>query len=356
MNGNERDCYQGMKAPLQDIRRSASYRSIIYALFALIACLAITKANAVEEKKTTTDYKWLMDKPMDIPKLLKNKSITIGNIPNPHQQSEEACRTCHIKPKKSSVINKAHANKVCAACHQSLSKHDYIHPSNLKPSSRLKKNMDKVFTRKLKSEGGKITCTVCHDLNIQCLAKRKSELGLNPYFLRGGPYTARSDVCYRCHEKKAYQRLNPHEQMDKNGKLKQDKCALCHKNIAKLDSAKSIKDVDFLVSGDLSNMCKGCHKWNPHPGGSFNFSFSGKKKKGPNHLVVPPQRIRDTIREMSNKTGIRMPLDPQNGQVFCGTCHNPHQKGVIKVSEAAHGADEKFRLRKQDICGQCHDF
>lgn len=356
MNGRERDSYQGMKEQSLGISRTASYRSIVYGLFILIACLAVDRSYAVEQKKPTTDYKWLMDKPMNIPHLLNNKSITAGNIPNPHQFSKDSCRACHTKPQNISVIKKSHANKICIACHQALSKHDYIHPSDLKPSSQMKKNMDKTFTPSLNSERGKVTCTVCHDLSIQCLDKREPELGLNPYFLRGGPYTSRSDVCYRCHDKKAYQRLNPHEQIDKNGNIKQDKCALCHKNITKLDRAKSIKDVDFLVNGDLSSMCKGCHKWNPHPGGSFNFSFSGKKKKGPNHLVIPPKRIKDTIDKMSNKTGIRMPLDPKTGQVFCGTCHNPHQKGVIKISEAAHGADERFRLRKQDICEQCHDF
>lgn len=288
--------------------------------------------------------------------LLENKSISIADIPNPHKMRQEDCRTCHTTNGKRSGKTVPRINKLCSSCHTAVSKHNYIHPSDITPSSSIKKNMDKLFQKQTKSAAGKVTCTVCHDMAIQCLDKNKLERERNPMLLRGGPYSARSEVCYRCHDRQAYQRLNPHDQIDKKGQLKQDKCALCHNDINKLTDAKSIADVDFIVTGNLSNMCTGCHKVKSHPGGSFNFAFSGRSSKGPNHLVIPPQRVKRTIDLMSKKTGIRMPLDPRNNQIFCGTCHNPHQKGVIQVAESAHGADERFRLRKQDICGQCHDF
>jgi len=345
-----------MQSKTQRINKPAACRNRFYGFLLLLTCGLLPQAYAVETIKPIDNKNWLMDKPLDIPMLLENRSINIADIPDPHQLSTEGCRTCHTKSGKQSGKTRKKINLICASCHNSLSAHNYIHPTDLRPSIDIKKNMDKLFSKQTRSEDGIVNCTVCHDMAVQCTQQRKHERGLNPMLLRGGPYTARSDVCYRCHNKQAYQRLNPHDQIDKKGRLKKDKCALCHKDVSKLADAKSIADVDFIVDGKLENMCTGCHKVKAHPGGSFNFSFSGREAKGPNHLVVPPPRVMNAIKQMSKKTGITMPLDPKTNQVFCGTCHNPHQKGVIQVRESAHGADERFRLRKQDICGQCHDF
>ena len=58
---------------------------------------------------------------------------------------------------------------------------------------------------------------------------------------------------------------------------------------------------------------------------------------------------------MEKKNNIVLPLEPGSGKVFCGTCHNPHEKGVIKLKAAAKGADANKRLRMQKICKNCHD-
>ncbi|MDH5359437.1 MAG: hypothetical protein OEX03_02690 [Gammaproteobacteria bacterium] len=345
-----------MQCTTQNISKPTVCRNIFYGFFLFFCSGLLAQANAVGTNNSREDKSSLMDNPLDIPMLIETKSINIAEIPDPHQMSKDGCRTCHTKRGLRSGKSKKQVNLICASCHSSLSAHDYIHPTDLRPSSNFKNNMDQMFSKQTRSKGGIVNCTVCHDMAIQCTQKRKHERGLNPMLLRGGPYTSRSDICFRCHNKQAYQRLNPHDQIDRNGNIKQDKCALCHKDVSKLTNAKSITDVDFIVEGKLENMCTGCHKVKAHPGGSFNFTFSGREAKGPNHLVVPPPRVMNTIKQMSNKNGITMPLDPQTNQVFCGTCHNPHQKGVIKVNESAHGADERFRLRKQDICGQCHDF
>lgn len=98
-------------------------------------------------------------------------------------------------------------------------------------------------------------------------------------------------------------------------------------------------------------MCWGCHPWAPHPGGQFTFF---KKKSGPDHLIKPPENIKRRLDKMTKKNHIKFPLEPETGKIFCGTCHNVHEKGVIKDPEKAKGADSQKRLRDQPICIYCH--
>jgi len=277
---------------------------------------------------------------------------------NPHWQ-DDGCLACHKeKPKKHNLkksnlkLHTNNINKLCNRCHSIISKHKYIHPFGMVPSKHIKKNMPISFSRAVKRGGGELTCITCHDLPITCLQKEKSKKGLNPLFFREGPYDTRTELCYRCHDKTKYKRLNPHDQISKNGKLNKKLCTVCHLTTEKLKNAKSIKDVDFNYKENLSAMCTGCHPVKPHPGGSFSF-FSDKK--GPNHLVKPPKDILEHKLKMEKKNNIIFPLEPGSGKVFCGTCHNPHAKGVIKVEAAAKGAGAKKRLRMQKLCRNCHN-
>ena len=277
---------------------------------------------------------------------------------NPHWQND-GCLACHKeKPKKNNLkrnnlkLHTTDINKLCNSCHRLISKHKYIHPFGMTPSKSIKKNMPDSFSSAVKRGKGKLTCITCHDLPMTCLPQGKSKKGLNPLFFRGGPYKTRTEHCYRCHDKSKYKRLNPHDQISDKGVLNEKICTVCHVSTEKLKTAKSINDVDFHAKEDLSAMCAGCHPVKPHPGGSFSF-FSNKK--GPNHLVKPPDDILEHKLKMEKKNNIIFPLEPATGKVFCGTCHNPHEKGVIKTEAAAKGADEDKRLRMQKICRNCHD-
>lgn len=289
----------------------------------------------------------------------QHKTQNTGNqFKNPHWQ-KDACLSCHKeKPKKNNLkknnlkLHTTDINKLCNSCHTTISEHDYIHPFGMVPSKKIKKNMPGTFFKAVKRGRGKLTCITCHDLSLACLAKNKSKQGLNPLFFREGPYKTRTELCYRCHDKTKYKRLNPHNQISEKGVLNEKICTVCHISTEKLKTAKSIKDVDFNHEGDLSAMCAGCHPVKRHPGGSFSF-FSDKK--GPNHLVKPPEDILEHKLKMEKKNNIILPLEPGSGKVFCGTCHNPHEKGVIKVEAAAKGADEDKRLRMKKLCTNCHD-
>ena len=272
---------------------------------------------------------------------------------NPHWQND-GCSACHKgKPtRKNLKLHTTDINSLCNSCHESVSQHSYIHPFGMTPSKNIMKNMPRSFSKAVKRGKGKLTCITCHDLPMTCLDKNKSKQGLNPLFFREGPYKTRTELCYRCHDKSKYQRLNPHDQISKAGKTNTKLCTVCHKTVDKLKEAKSIDDVDFNFEGNLTAMCAGCHPVKPHPGGAFNF-FS--QKKGPNHLVKPSQKILEHKKKMEQENNIVLPLEPGTGKVFCGTCHNPHEKGVIKVVAAAKGADSDKRLRMQKICTNCHD-
>ncbi len=173
----------------------------------------------------------------------------------------------------------------------------------------------------------------------------------NPMFFRSGPYRARTDLCYKCHEYQGYQRRNAHDQRDDNGKVKEHTCLICHNKTEGLENAASIRDVGFHVKKNLVGICRGCHELKPHPSGSFTFTSKGV----PNHLVVPSEPIRNKMLQSEKERNVVLPLDPTTGRVFCGTCHNPHEKGVIMQKAAAKGADEDKRLRTKNICTNCHD-
>lgn len=274
-------------------------------------------------------------------------------LQNPHWKIG-ACQACHKdNPRKNNLkLHTSDINALCNSCHRSISEHRYIHPFGMIPSKKIMNNMPSSFSKAVKRGKGKLTCITCHDLPMTCLPKQKAKKGLNPLFFREGPYKTRTEFCYRCHDKSKYQRLNPHDQRSDSGELNTKVCTVCHISIDKLKVAKNISDVDFNYEGNLSAMCAGCHPVKPHPGGSFSF-FSDKK--GPDHLVKPPENILRHMVKMEQKNNIVLPLEPGSGKVFCGTCHNPHEKGVIKIKAAAKGADSKKRLRMQKICINCHD-
>jgi len=273
-------------------------------------------------------------------------------VRNPHWQAN-ACNACHTNtPTRSALhLRDNRSEKLCNACHESISSHAFIHPVGMPVSRTMLARMPDSFRKAIAIEKGKLGCRTCHDLTMTCVQKRFSEKLTNPRFFRGGPYNTRSDICYLCHDASKYQRLNPHDQLGRNGKVKDETCLICHKDGAKLKNAESISDVDFNIPNNLAGMCTGCHPYQPHPGGSFSFTGKGP----PNHLVKPNARIAERMKTMAAKNGIVLPLVPGTNEIFCGTCHNPHQKGVIKTKAAAAGANSKNRLRMQEMCANCHD-
>jgi len=339
-----------------EVRRSFAYfvwRNKQFVMLLSVLCLGVS-VQAQENKMLNRQEQQMLQHPDRLSSLIAAKKINAQQIPNPHWR-KDACITCHTKkPNKAGLhLRDKNVDRLCNNCHTIVSNHSYIHPSGMAPSPSINKSMSTEFRSSIKRTRGKVSCVTCHDLRKQCITSKFEQKKLNPLFFSGGPYRERSAICYKCHDGSSYKRLNPHDQITNQGQLRKERCGMCHRTLDSLATAKTIEDVDFNISGDLSKMCTGCHQWKPHPGGAF--SFGNKKKPVANHLIKLPDNMRKHYDRQQAKSDVLMPLEPNTGKVFCGTCHNPHEKGVIKNTSAAKGADSEQRLRMVDLCVQCHD-
>lgn len=313
-----------------------------------------TKANAA------TDEKDLLDRVDEIPQLLRQRRISAEQIPDPHWR-EDGCQGCHRgvpQQGKDARLRAKNINSLCNNCHDTVSVHNYIHAVGMEPSAEKRDRMPETFRQAVTRGGGVVTCIACHDLPMQCKKERFEERGLNPLFFRGGPYRERTDLCFNCHNPTHYERLNPHDQISDEGELNTQRCLVCHSVTPNRREAKSIDDVSFNVTDDLTKLCTGCHPWRPHPGGAWAHFAANSNGVGPNHLVKPPEAILKRLKESEVKRDVVMPLDPSTGRVFCATCHNPHERGVQRHVRADRGADGYKRLRTTGalpICDHCHN-
>lgn len=309
-----------------------------------------TGQPVVKKQKPSTDFRQVET----FSGLLRSGELEMSDIASPHWNTD-GCIACHTSTKTNASAKNLRyktADKTCYNCHSPDFDHRYIHPSDVRPDKKMLANMDKSMQAILAKNKNTITCTTCHEMKLQCLPALSKQKATNPGFFRNGPYDSRTQMCFLCHDKSQYQRLDPHDQIDPQGKIQPEKCRVCHADsMERLDNITDTDQLRFHEKQDLSSMCWGCHPWTPHPGGQFTFF---KKKSGPNHLVKPSDRIAKRLKEMTRKNQITFPLEPETGKIFCATCHNVHEKGVIKTLEKAKGADSRKRLREQKICSYCH--
>lgn len=317
----------------------------------IAACsVAIVPAAQGQKRVPRADENQLLDQPQRIPALVARGALRAEQVPNPHWR-RDACGACHAAPatRAASNLRDADVNRLCNTCHDAVWPHSYIHPVGMKPDKDMRRRMPEPFRRSLERADGALTCATCHDVPMQCLPERAGERALNPRFFRGGPYKARTDLCYRCHDAEQYRRLNPHDQVAGDGAIREHLCLVCHVDNRGLKQARSGAGLRF-VADDRAALCTGCHKSIPHPGG---FSFSGRKD--PSHLVAPSPAIARRMQQAERTHGVSLPLDPGSGKLHCATCHNPHARGVVARPAAAMGADSKDRLRAPELCVMCHE-
>lgn len=337
-------------------------RWLVSALLMLFSCCLAAAPSESIKTVQKWDEQTLLDQVEKIPELLQQGKIDADLIPNPHWRDEEAaCQACHRgKPVagKDAKLRGKDINGLCNNCHDTVSVQNYIHAVDMTPSTEKRERMSEDFRNAIKRGAGVVTCIACHDLPMQCIKERFAEKGLNPKFFRGGPYQQRTDLCFNCHNPTHYERLNPHDQISDEGELEIQRCPVCHSVTPNRRLAKSIDDVKFNVTDDLTKLCTGCHPWRPHPGGSWAMFGKKSTKEGPNHLVNPPEVILKNIMESETKMDTILPLEPSSGKIFCATCHNPHERGVQRYIRADRGADGYKRLRSvggMPICIRCHN-
>lgn len=149
--------------------------------------------------------------------------------------------------------------------------------------------------------------------------------------------------------------LNPHDQIDDEGYLLWSKCLICHPEVPDIKKAKSIADVKLRFEDDIKQGCFRCHPQRMHPGGEWIGVSILNKPGAPDHWIKPPEAIAKNIEKALKEIEIILPLEPKTGKIFCATCHNPHERGVL-LGRADKGADADWRLRSGGgpICQYCH--
>ena len=352
-----------------------AYFQLAVLFLALVSCSSVPEPSSAESNHTdqnaeaasassqdrprknlplTKKQLQLLEHPEQIIDLLDDGAITEDEIPNPHWQ-KNGCIACHTTAKVSKPIQlrEKDPNRLCTNCHEQELVEAFIHPVGMTPPDDFLQRMPDNFKNSL--QDGKVSCITCHDLPIQCLEKRFPERKINPLFFRGGPYLTRTKLCYNCHDPKMYERYNPHDQITDEGELRTKQCFYCHNTYPDRRKVRSIDDVSFNLAEDLKKLCTGCHPWRPHPGGIWAGTKIGE---GPDHLVIPPKKIKQRMERAAKQQGIILPLEPETGRIFCATCHNPHERGIQYRPEADKGADGYKRLRRGavEICRNCHNM
>jgi len=275
---------------------------------------------------------------------------TVTSATNPHF-SGKFCSECHReKPRPGGPLSLVFGDDFTRTCRcHGYTAGTYIHPVNIVPSPDKRALIPAEFPL----QDGKITCATCHEIGLQCQDDQSTKL-LNKAFLRGAPYATRTGLCRRCHERGRYKAFDPHEQLDDDGRIIEEKCLYCHVETPDVNlftfgdrGAKSLHARKVKFIGDLKVLCNRCH---PKQGYMHPINAD--------HFREPSAKIRATMRQSERSLGVSLPLD-YDGKVTCSTCHNPHERGVIPREKAASkGAGEKYRLRVPGLAGQmckaCH--
>ncbi len=264
---------------------------------------------------------------------------------NPHWKGT-FCLSCHEKQpeegQKTDIRFNNNINRSCMWCHitKPTAVAD-IHPVNVIP--RISEFMK--IPSGFPLYDSMITCNTCHNSRIQ-EKQDKTLYNENRQFLRGVTYSlgeTRSEVCFQCHIQQQFAMLNAHDQIDDQGELVEDSCKYCHTSKPDRDS-EGMEKIDPGIT-NLSGLCFRCHSDGPHP---------GKR----NHIVKISKDKLERKLTYEKRKDVVYPLDSKEG-IFCATCHNPHENGIVKSIRAAKGADANRRARLTiaggDLCFTCHD-
>jgi hypothetical protein len=266
---------------------------------------------------------------------------------SPHW-NEDKCQMCHVDamPVAGNIsLNEADAESLCETCHGDRG--DALPCRHASGISIGDISISDALRGSLKDE--KVVCSTCHDVVYQCERPKQQFSSQNRGFLRDRTSRESGDYCLKCHDSSDYEKLSPHAGIARMPP--RPTCLLCHANIpATSDTGQLI--VEFNMEHDLNDICQGCHAVRPHPKGmSF---FAARQTEEWVHFVAPSEEVLGRMREFQAESGLVVPLNPQNGEVFCATCHNPHD---FKIG-GEHGSevrDTRYRLRLNNICQACHD-
>ena len=177
---------------------------------------------------------------------VKSSSENVANntIIDPHFTGKD-CDVCHIEapvPGQDDLMLKFDGDDVamCNSCHESENMTCDIHPTGIVPQN----DSSIAVPESLPLFDEKITCRTCHDIYMQCKADSSKQFE-NILFLRNGPYEKTTEFCFLCHNREQYAKINPHRQIDENGRLLLEKCLYCHKIIPDPETVSGIGKSPF---------------------------------------------------------------------------------------------------------------
>jgi hypothetical protein len=162
--------------------------------------------------------------------------------------------------------------------------------------------------------------------------------------LRGGPYSDRREVCFKCHYEEEYRQIYPHIMMDGDGKIVEvdgrPVCLICH---SRMPDPRVDRTKDVVFRADVAFLCWRCH------------SLMARAILNQHVLLKPSLEVRRYMEQNEQKLNVTIPLIPRD-RITCSTCHNPHQKGVITYEPSAKGADgpDRLRIEAPALCIVCH--
>ena len=220
---------------------------------------------------------------------------------NPHA-APDACERCHDPvdagtPAESIPFAHGGIDEACLWCHAEAPHQVDIeaHRRGEEGVPRGKALVPMVFPLL----DGKLSCLTCHD---EPACSGESHSPTNPRFFRAGPYETLGTFCDSCHGAgtEGDVRFNPHLAMEEQRETTAI-CQFCHEMV---DDRP--EDLDQLRAGRVA-ICHGCHKDTRHTGSQ-------------EHLVA----LDDEMRVRADDGDLPLTSD---GEVFCGTCHDPHPPG-----------------------------
>jgi hypothetical protein len=285
---------------------------------------------------------------------------------NPHW-SEKYCTECHLeKPKDGEPITYKFEGdfiQLCKSCHDTALFRAEQHIVGVKLTvNQFIKRPPAEFL--LQDE--KLTCITCHDARLQ----EKDNISTkenNPMFLRGVPYDAkitfewnksekvderysqtRYVICLECHREEPLLQWSPHQdQINRDGSVNDEICLFCHFEVP---DRNAVDKAGWKLRRTIEDQCINCHM--------------GKSRLHPIRVThygnTSPDKIINQISFSIRRVGLIIPMgiDAQGiERLVCPSCHNPHQRGVLKNPITEKGADVlpgRLRLAGFAMCLACH--
>lgn len=244
------------------------------------------------------------------------------------------CISCHTGPPakgRPALKNKENPSDTCRKCHPYTSDMDH-HPTD--PDLELTGEKCAIVDPSFPLVSGRMECLTCHQMHSEEVSYAGTK-----YLLRGGPYTERRDVCFRCHKKTLFVKFNPHNEMVlEGGVLNYATCMECHL-FPPDPTVDTLKTVKFRAA--VAFLCWRCH------------TPMVQKFLDDHYLKKPSSTTMEDKRRGEKLNDLILPLDPKE-RVTCSTCHNPHQPGVMINKWAKKGEGSYKRLRTPNLCSICH--